>query len=325
MKSTIASEAKKFTEEEVKELVKKLPAKTSFWKIFSKNYEKDLAKILSQLDRNTKEDLLKLLADRKKLKIFIDDFGKNHDLIKVINKFPKSGIDAYGKLAKGTFGSNHALVEWLCEFRHSTRLDPLLYESLSTELLKDGSLKLVCKKSPASEIIFDGVKFIARAGGKRPTGGGPINEFLMSKRMPNIEYIVDGVSFKTDRFGRTAFVKGEVSPSHIKNKPARNTSSQTSSVERMGGNKATDQGGHFWGNQFGGPNEDINLSPMLTELNNGQYKSIESAITKAINEGKTVKLNIQALYKDGSESMRPAGYIYEYVIDGKLKRVVMYN
>ena len=48
-------------------------------------------------------------------------------------------------------------------------------------------------------------------------------------------------------------------------------------------------------------------------------------IAKELRAGKSVKVYIQNIYKDGDESLRPIYYIYEYVIDGKAKRVVIQN
>ena len=328
MKRTIIRETKHLSQEEIKEVLLAIPAKPSFWKIFSKNYSKELEKILSQLDRRSKADIIKFLKSRKNIKIFIDDFERNPEIIKILNNFPDKGVEVYSLLSKTGFGANSTLLEWLNNFERRVVRDRMadidLYRTLVLEKTKSGGLLIKSEKYPASEILFDGNKMIAKAGGKGGKGG-PVNDFLNTKRMPNMEYEVDGIIYKTDIFGRTANITGEITPNHMKNKPVRNNSTQTSSVERMGGRVGYDQGGHGLANNLGGPNEDINLTPMARALNNGEYKKHERIIAKAVENGKSVKINIQNIYKSGDETLRPVSYIYEYVIDGKKTRVVLQN
>lgn len=330
MQTATSAETKLLTKSEIDAIVKSLPVKPSFWKIFSKNYTTELEKILSQLDVRSKPELIKYLQSRKNIRIFVDDFGKHPECIKVINAFPEKGIEVYALLANKGFGSNAALLEWLNNFERYVVRDRMsdinLYKTLTFNKTKEGGLLIKSLKYPDTEILFDGSKMVAKAGGRGLHGqGGPVNQFLNTKRIPNMDYEVDGIIFKTDKFGRTAKINGEVTPAHLKNKPKRNNADQTSSVKRMGGQPGSDQGGHAWGNQFGGPNEDINLTPMLRTLNNGEYKQIENTIAKALKEGKSVKINIQNIYKKDDSSLRPIAYIYEYVIDGKLSRKVLQN
>lgn len=287
-----------------------------------------MKKILSQLDIQCKEDLLVYLKSRENIKIFIHDFQGNPDLIKILNRFPEKGVEVYYHLAKVGFGSNTLLFEWLNNFERRVMRDRMadvdLYKTLIFEKTKAGGLIIKSKKYPISEILFDGNKMIAKAGSKGAKGG-PINEFLNTKRIPNMEYEVDRIIYKTDKLGRTSSITGEVTPKHMNNKPVRNEKNQTSSVQRMGGKPGSDQGGHGLAYSLGGPNEDINLTPMAQSINNGEYKRIENIIANAVKNGKSVKINIQNIYKNGDESMRPIRYIYEYVIDGKLTRVVLHN
>lgn len=326
----MTAEVKRLTQSEIEDILTHIPAKTSFWKIFSKDYTKQLQKILSQVDSRSKDELIKFLSSRKNIKIFIDDFGKNDNLIKILNQFPEKGIEVYYHLSKNGYGSNAVLFEWLNNFERfvvrDKKADIELYKTLSFTKTKSGGLLIKSEKYPTTEILYDGNKMIARAGGRGSQGvGGPVNEFLNSKRIPNMVYEVDGIFYKTDKFGRTATITGELMPSHYKNKPIRNNKTQTSSVERMDGKVGHDQGGHGIANNLGGPNEDINLTPMAKNVNNGEYKKHEKIIAKALEAGKTVKVNIQNIYKNGDPSQRPIHYIYEYVIDGKLTHVLISN
>lgn len=327
-KDIIVRETKRLSQEEIKEILSTIPAKPSFWKFFSKDYSKELEKILFQLDSRSKTDIIKFLKSRNNIKIFVDDFGRNPEIIKILNNFPDKGVEVYSLLAKTGFGANSALLEWLNNFERRVVRDRMadidLYRTLVLEKTKSGGLLIKSEKYPASEILFDGNKMIAKAGGKGPKGG-PVNDFLNTKRIPNMEYDVDGIIYKTDKLGRTSFITGEITPSHMKNKPVRNGKDQTSSVERMGGKVGSDQGGHGLANNLGGPNEDINLTPMARSINNGEYKRHEKIIAKAVKQGKSVKVNIQNVYKNGDESWRPIYYIYEYVIDGKLTRAIIHN
>lgn len=330
MKQTTTTEVKRLTQSEIEDILAKIPAKTSFWKIFSKDYSKELKIILSNLDSKSRDELIRFLNSRKNIKIFVDDFGKNRNLIKILNQFPEKGIEVYSLLAKNGYGSNAVLLEWLNNFERfivrDKKADIDLYKTLTLTKTKSGGLLIKSEKYPATEILFDGNKMIAKAGGKGPNGtGGPVNEFLNSKRIPNMVYEVDGIFYKTDKLGRTVNITGELTPNHIKNKPIRNNKTQTSSVERMDGKVGHDQGGHGIANNLGGPNEDINLTPMAKNINNGEYKKHEKIIAKALESGKTVKVNIQNVYKNGDPSQRPIHYIYEYVIDGKLTRVIITN
>lgn len=328
VKGTIVRETKHLSQEEIKKILSVIPAKPSFWKVFSKNYSKKLEKILSQLDSRSKPEIIKFLKSRKNIKIFVDDFGKNQDIIRILNAFPEKGVEVYSLLAKVGFGANSALLEWLNNFERRVVRDKMadidLYRTLVLEKTKSGGLLIKSEKYPVSEILFDGHKMIAKAGGKGPKGG-PVNDFLNTKRIPNMEYDVDGIVYKTDKLGRTASITGEITPSHMKNRPIRNEKDQTASVERMGGRVGSDQGGHGLANQLGGPNEDINLTPMARSINNGEYKRHENIIAKAVEKGKSVKVNIQNVYKNGDESLRPIYYVCEYVIDGKLTRAVIQN
>lgn len=321
------SETKRLSQKEIKEILSNIPAKPSGWKIFSKNYSKELETILSQLDDRSKDELIRFLKSRKNIKIFIDDFGKRPDLIDILNRFPEKGVEVYSHLAKVGFGSNAVLLEWLNNLERSIVRDRMadidIYKTLILEKTKTGGLLIKSGKDPVSEILYEGNKIIAKAGSRGPQGGA-LNYFLNTKRMPDMEYLVDGIIYKTDKFGRTVRITGDLKPSNLKIKP-RNNANQTSSVQRMGGKVGYDEGGHGLAANLGGPHEDINLTPMARNINNGEYKRHENIIAKALKAGKSVKVNIQNVYKNGTDSQRPISYIYEYIIDGKLTRVVIQN
>lgn len=82
------------------------------------------------------------------------------------------------------------------------------------------------------------------------------------------------------------------------------------------GKIAGDHAGHLAGDRFGGSPEIDNLVSQSSNVNLSQYKKIENQWAKAIEDGKTVKVNLDVIYEENS--LRPSKFVIEYEIDGEL-------
>lgn len=126
------------------------------------------------------------------------------------------------------------------------------------------------------------------------------------------------VIYKTDKLGRVISMETTnvtVVDGARKQNPGE-VGNETSKTKTLKDGKENDQGGHLFGDQFGGCSEQINLVPMSVEVNLSAFKKVENAIKKAILEGKKVTdLKVEVVY-DGNSS-RPIGFKVSYKIDGK--------
>lgn len=77
-----------------------------------------------------------------------------------------------------------------------------------------------------------------------------------------------------------------------------------------------DHAGHLAGDRFGGSPELDNLVSQASNVNLSQYKKIENQWAKAIEEGKSVKVNVEVKY-DG-DSLRASKFNVQYEIDGEV-------
>ncbi|MGD6873754.1 T7SS effector LXG polymorphic toxin [Sutcliffiella horikoshii] len=135
---------------------------------------------------------------------------------------------------------------------------------------------------------------------------------------PNIEYKTkEGYHYKTDSDGRISNVEATLQLG----KADRNNYAQriVGGVDRL----PNDDGGHLIASIFKGSGEIDNLVPMNSTLNRKEYKLLENSWKKALNEGKTVEVNIEPIYKGNSS--RPAKFEVEYKINGKKYEVNLIN
>ncbi|WP_164479213.1 DNA/RNA non-specific endonuclease [Nakamurella antarctica] len=135
---------------------------------------------------------------------------------------------------------------------------------------------------------------------------------------PNTTYVVDNkFVYHTDSSGRV--VKSEAVLDSTSG-GVRNTHQQRTAGNRGGRNdrQPGDQGGHIYGTQYGGPDEDINITGMKAELNavgTREYGKLEDIWKKAADAGTPVNVKIEFSYK--GNSTRPAGYDIAYTINGQ--------
>jgi len=142
-----------------------------------------------------------------------------------------------------------------------------------------------------------------------------IGESLTSLK-PNSAITKNGYEFTTDALGRVNSAKGQLRLEKVPHDPFK----QRAAAE-MG--YVGDHGGHLIGAQFSGPSELLNLVPQNGVLNLGEWKKMEMGWKKALEAGKTVKVNIQPLYK--GTSLRPNKFVAEYWVDGAKEMRVFTN
>lgn len=151
------------------------------------------------------------------------------------------------------------------------------------------------------------------SGGKK--GEWP-KELNAQKLMPNTDYLVNGYKYSTDELGRVTRVKGELS----RKQADRNSYQQA--VAGRADRADTDQGGHLVASIFNGPGDRINLVAMDGNLNQGAWKKMENEFADALKDGKSVEVDIAAIY---GTSSRPDDFVVNAVIDGKPKSYMFTN
>ncbi len=142
---------------------------------------------------------------------------------------------------------------------------------------------------------------------------------LNGRLLPNIVYIMNGFTYKTDKNGNIIKFYGTLNRLTADNK--RNAEAQQS----VGGESRLpdDQGGHLIARIFGGSSGIENLTSMRNALNLGPYKVMENEIRKAIEQGKEADLQGELIYDDGTE--RPSQLNISVVIDGVKKTFIFDN
>ncbi|WP_053058530.1 DNA/RNA non-specific endonuclease [Pedobacter sp. BMA] len=139
---------------------------------------------------------------------------------------------------------------------------------------------------------------------------------------PNLEYEANGYKYKTDAQGRIINAKGKLSKSV---KGGRNPYAQRT-VGKGDGRLSGDHGGHLIGDQFGGAGGKENMVPMDGQVNNyhkGKWGQMEKKWSEAIDNGKSVEVNIEPRYTDGSS--RPSSFKVVENIDGNIKTYKIIN
>ncbi|AQR69208.1 hypothetical protein BZG29_13300 [Janthinobacterium sp. LM6] len=139
----------------------------------------------------------------------------------------------------------------------------------------------------------------------------------LNKPQPNTVYVVDSNhTYRTDEFSRVVHVEGELTL----NKHDRNGYQQCK-AGKCG--VAGDEGGHLIGAQFDGAGEKINLVPMNSSLNQGQWKAMEQTWAVALKDGKKVSVDIRPTYV-GADA-RPTSFMVEYKVNNVRYEVIFNN
>jgi hypothetical protein len=136
----------------------------------------------------------------------------------------------------------------------------------------------------------------------------PEDELRPEDLEPNSTYERNGYEYKTDDQGRPTLVSGD-----LKLEPGDRTHLQTE-IGHMG--LEDDEGGHLIGTRFDGPTDAFNLVPQNSNLNRGEWKSMENSWADALAEGKDVKVMVEPIYTN--DSIRPDSFDVISQIDGEL-------
>ena len=121
-----------------------------------------------------------------------------------------------------------------------------------------------------------------------------------SELVPNNEYVIDKITYKTDSNRNIELFLGEIS--RYTPEAERDTVAQL----EVGGEarKIGDDGGHLIARMFGGAPGNENLVPMRDTINRGDYKKLENEIKEAVQNGD--KVNISGEIKREENNSRPS-------------------
>ena len=128
----------------------------------------------------------------------------------------------------------------------------------------------------------------------------------------------NGYDYHVDDKGRVTKAEGDLT---LNKEQGRNTKAQLEAggVDRL----ADDQGGHFIGRRFNGPTDEINHFAQNGNFNQGAYKSMENSWERAINNGQSVRVEVNATYV--GDSLRPNALTVRQWIDGVPVRPITFN
>lgn len=179
-------------------------------------------------------------------------------------------------------------------------------------------------KSPFSEITYENynspqfAKFVDDKGhfkiklklddnGKTYSQNGDL--------VPNNEYRLNGYTYRTDEVGRITQAEGKIQlpPEKV----------DRDNLPEIKDKRETDHKGHLIAHELGGADTEGNLVSMDGKLNQGDYRKMENEIKRSVEEGKDVRVNIEAEYRD--DSHRPSSFNMSIDIDGEHTEKVFIN
>ncbi len=136
---------------------------------------------------------------------------------------------------------------------------------------------------------------------------------------PNITYVVNGYSYKTDDKGRIVSASGKL---RMRDK---NYDREMETVRKIDGQeyREDDDRGHLIAHQFGGSDKLENLVPMNRTLNQIDYKKVEDTLASAVQDGADVRLEVKPIYEN--DSARPTEFVISYSIDDDKTIVIFKN
>ena len=141
--------------------------------------------------------------------------------------------------------------------------------------------------------------------------------------LPNLEYTLNGYKYKTDDLGRIVSVSAE----QLELKPVgRKRLDILNDIHEIGHGfeKAADDRGHLIGDQFNGNNTLANLVPMDRQVNQGNFKEIETLWADSLRNGQKVSTSIHLEYS--GNSFRPDSFNVSYKIgNGEIVNTILEN
>ncbi len=132
----------------------------------------------------------------------------------------------------------------------------------------------------------------------------------------NITITKNGYVFQIDSSQRTRDVSGTL---HFPKTIVRSRTAQAGGPDRQ----PKDDGGHYIAARFDGPTDAFNHFAQARGFNRGRHRALEDSWTKAMKEGKKVRVHIVPHYS--RNSLRPDGLKVEYFIQGKLQSIYFTN
>lgn len=141
------------------------------------------------------------------------------------------------------------------------------------------------------------------------------NWFANLHPFPNTTYELAGAKYKTDGMGRVVENTFKIDKGYATTPNLYNGKNITT-IGKLKGGLAGDDGGHLLGQQFGGSSTVLNVVPMKSSVNRKEYLKLERQWQQTADAGKTVNAKVKLKY-DGSSTERPAWIEVIYEIDGK--------
>lgn len=136
--------------------------------------------------------------------------------------------------------------------------------------------------------------------------------------LPNMTYVIDGVTYMTDKYGR--IVSTEFAQLTLKD-GARQVIADSRMCIGHGEARVGDDLGHLVADMFNGDNTMANIVLMDGHVNKSPVKAIELSWKRAIQEGKQVSGRIDISY--AGHKFRPSEFIYSYDIgEGLVTKVI---
>lgn len=294
----VVSKGAKVAEKEVAEKMAKTAVSTTLRSRLETVVGKELSSRLIKILENNPE-LAQLL---EKNPSFINTWvylEKNLPKNSLNTKFVKSLLNAEKYSKGGRFGGNKI-------------------ENYILEELPDGRI-LVKSKSKLKELLGEINIFIDPPTVKVYTIGpnGPLrNMFANLHPMPNAKYIVDKAQYFTDDAGRVVKATFSIDKTHV-TAPNLYNPKDITTIGKLKGGMAGDDGGHLLGNNFGGSSSVLNIVPMKSSVNRtGEFRELERLWEAAAKEGKIVQTEVKLKYPAGT-SERPEWIEVIYNVDGK--------
>lgn len=128
----------------------------------------------------------------------------------------------------------------------------------------------------------------------------------------------NGYTYHFDEKGRVSKMEGDVT---INKAQGRNQKAQ---LEAGGTDRlANDQGGHYAGRRFDGPTDDFNHFAQNGNFNQSAYKKLENSWETALNDGKSIRIEITPSYV--GDSLRPNTLTVKQWVDGVPNDPIVFN
>lgn len=141
--------------------------------------------------------------------------------------------------------------------------------------------------------------------------------------LSNNTYVLNDYKYRTDDNGRIVHAEGQLKCKEDFGRKERKTINTDMNDIAKGDQRETDERGHIIGDNLNGSNGLGNLAAMDKSLNRGDYKQLETELSKAVKDGKNVYVKTDIKYE--GDSHRPSAFIVTYTIDGEQRTRIFNN